>query len=182
MPVEIVSMERTILGAKKSGMRQKQRDVFNPLGLGVLMNHPLRLAVFTTFAVPVLAGLANAQTMPPAALPLAPAPPAITNFGTDNPSLWRAMNLARQAAEKANGGLEQYRAEAVMYGSTERAPLTVNPDGTWTFRFRGGPPGTDVPTVESIITVSRRGQVTLVANTPLVTPSPIPSTPEQPQP
>jgi hypothetical protein len=88
-----------------------------------------------------------------------------TNAGGDDAlALRRAMNWARQAAERANGGLEQYRAEPAMYGSTERAPFTANPDGTWTFRFRGGPPGAPEPTIESVVTVSRDRNVTINAN------------------
>jgi hypothetical protein len=117
--------------------------------------------------------------------------------------LRRAMNLARQAAERANGGLSKYRAEPAMYGSTDTAPVKDNGNSTWTFSFQGGTPGFTTPSVESIVTVSTAGQVTLDYNGPIrqtsspekppassVQPpssspapaSPAPSSPEQPQP
>lgn len=101
-----------------------------------------------------------------AEVPAAPAPIG-TSAGEESIALRRAMNLARQAAERANGGLENYRAEAAMYGSTDQAPVVDNGNGTWTFTFQGGPPGSTAPTVESEITVSRDRQVTINYNGPL---------------
>jgi hypothetical protein len=93
--------------------------------------------------------------------------PVARSTAEDDLALRRAMNLARQAAERVNGGLDHYRAEPSMYGSTERAPFTTNPDGTWTFRFRGGPPGIATPTIESVVTVSRDRDVKIDANGPI---------------
>ncbi|MHC5916649.1 MAG: hypothetical protein ACYTXE_38000 [Nostoc sp.] len=70
-------------------------------------------------------------------------------------NLGRAENLAREAAEKANGGLQHYRAENSMYGPAERSPHTYDGHGTWTFTFNGHSPDSDTPTVKSIVTVSR---------------------------
>jgi hypothetical protein len=79
----------------------------------------------------------------------------------------RAMNLARQAAEKANGGLNYYRAEQSMYGPATSAPFRNNGNGTLTFTFVGGPPAS-APTIKSVVTVSLQGdQVTLDSNEPI---------------
>lgn len=71
-----------------------------------------------------------------------------------NPNLNRAKNLARQAAERANGGLNNYRAEAAMYGPIEAAPCVDNGDGTWSFRILGGAPGAE-PSLETVVVVNQ---------------------------
>jgi hypothetical protein len=87
--------------------------------------------------------------------------------------LTRARNLARQAVERANGGLGQYRAERSMHGFSADTPHTINPDGGWTFVFRGFDPRSLVDgqaityTMESQVTVSPTGQVTIDYNGPL---------------
>jgi hypothetical protein len=70
----------------------------------------------------------------------------------------RAMNLARQAAEKANGGLNNYRAEQAMYGPASNAPFKDNGNGTLTFTFLGGRPAA-APTIKSVVTVSLQGDL-----------------------
>jgi len=83
------------------------------------------------------------------------------------PELNRARNLARQAAEEANGGLANYRAEAVMYGPIADVPFTDHGDGTVTFTFLGGRPGF-APTIKSVVTVNRlTGQVQIDYNGPI---------------
>jgi hypothetical protein len=83
---------------------------------------------------------------------------------SNNIELNRAKNLARQAAENANGGLGQYRAEASMHGASAESPFVDNGDGTWTFTFQGRKPGSSVYTVETVVTVSQDGSITVNYN------------------
>ncbi|MEK0181415.1 MAG: hypothetical protein EAZ98_15000 [Oscillatoriales cyanobacterium] len=83
---------------------------------------------------------------------------------SNNIELNRAKNLARQAAEVANGGLGEYRAEPSMHGVSAEAPFVDNGDGTWTFSFKGSRPGSSVYRIESVVTVSRNGQVRIDYN------------------
>lgn len=84
-------------------------------------------------------------------------------------ALSRAKNLARQAAEAANGGLEQYRAEDSMYGPIGQTPCTDNGNGSWTFTFKGSAPGSATPSFESVVTVdSQTWNVTVDRNTRLL--------------
>ncbi|PSM50363.1 hypothetical protein C7Y66_04220 [Chroococcidiopsis sp. CCALA 051] len=78
------------------------------------------------------------------------------NTITFTPALTRARNLARQAAEKVNGGLSQYRAAASMYGLSFETPC-VDSGNSWTFTFTGSQPGSTIPSVESIVTVAKDG-------------------------
>ncbi|AFZ16334.1 hypothetical protein [Allocoleopsis franciscana] len=79
----------------------------------------------------------------------------------------RAKNLARQAAERANGGLGFYRAESSMHGPAAQSPYVDNGNGTWTFTFRGTMPGETIPSYESVVTVSTEGNVTMDYNGPV---------------
>lgn len=83
-------------------------------------------------------------------------------------SLNRAKNLARMAAENANGGLGNYRAEASMHRAAEDAPFVDNGNGAWTFTFTGTRPGSDIPAFRSVVTVSQDGEtITLDSNSRL---------------
>jgi len=82
-------------------------------------------------------------------------------------NLGRAENLARQAAEEANGGLKHYRAENSMYGPAERSPHTYDGHGSWTFTFKGHSPDSATPTVKSVVTVSRTSIVHIDYNGPI---------------
>ena len=82
-------------------------------------------------------------------------------------ALNRAKNLARQAAEAANGGLGKYRAEASMHGASKESPFVDNGDGTWTFTFQGYRPGSSVYTVETVVTVSQDGRIRVDYNGPI---------------
>lgn len=82
-------------------------------------------------------------------------------------ALNRAKNLARQAAETANGGLGKYRAEASMHGASKESPFVENGDGTWTFTFQGYRPGSSVYTVETVVTVSQDGRIRVDYNGPI---------------
>jgi hypothetical protein len=73
----------------------------------------------------------------------------------------RAMNLARQAAERANGGLNNYRSETSMYGPATKSPFKDNGNGTLTFTFLGGRPAAP-PTLQSVVTVSLDGSLVSV--------------------
>jgi hypothetical protein len=91
----------------------------------------------------------------------------VYDTNTNEANLNRARNLARQAAEKANGGLSQYRAESSMYGDISQVPFVENPDGTLSFNFVGGKPG-ESPTIESAVTVDlKTGQTNLDYNGPI---------------
>lgn len=79
-------------------------------------------------------------------------------------ALSKAKNLARQAAETANGGLENYRTDPSMHGSAAKSPY-VDQGEYWLFTFKGGIPGYTVPTVESEVRVNKSDfQTTVVYN------------------
>lgn len=83
---------------------------------------------------------------------------AVNAIASDNPvaqitALGRARNVARQAAEAANGGLEVYRTDARMHGTISDAPCVDNGNGSWTFTVRGGAPGFATPTRETVVTI-----------------------------
>ncbi len=131
------------------------------------MKQPLILFAMT--GTVLVLGLAPAQGQIPSKIQniidgILDSPKTITN--PSKPSypdgaLTRAMNLARQAAEKENGGLNNYRAEKSMYGPAVDSPYTDNGNGTITFTFMGGRPA-EPPSIKSVVTVSVDGRLVSV--------------------
>jgi hypothetical protein len=107
--------------------------------------------------------------------PTTPSPPSPVSqptrpevsWANEDSFLTRAQNLARQAAISANGGLAKYRPEAAMFGPAARSPHVKNPDGSLTFSFKGTVPGTEQPSIESVINVQRNGTVAVQYNGPI---------------
>ena len=98
-----------------------------------------------------------------AAVPILDRPSSAQLPSTDSPEyasyirdLNKAKNFARQAAERENGGLGNYRAEPSMHGQASKSPYKDNGNGTWTFSFSGNRPGETTPCYESVVTVSRQ--------------------------
>lgn len=87
--------------------------------------------------------------------------PPVTTATID---LNQAKNLARQAAEKANGGLGNYRAESAMHGDPNNAPYVQNADGSYTFTFKGRRPESLDFTYQTTVTVNLDGTVNVVSN------------------
>lgn len=73
----------------------------------------------------------------------------------------RAKNVARQAAEAANGGLRVYRTENSMHGSAKQSPFVDDGD-SWTWTFLGGRPGSSLTTIETVVTVYKKSSQVLV--------------------
>lgn len=68
-------------------------------------------------------------------------------------ALNRAKNQARQFAERLNGGLEVYRAEASMHGPSTESPYRVTETGQIEFRFLGRSPGASTYTTETVVII-----------------------------
>jgi len=100
--------------------------------------------------------------------PRSPLPLSLTESAERAGQLNRAKNLARQTAEKANGGLGNYRAEDAMHGPAAEAPFVDNGNGTVTFTFVGSRPGASTPVVQTIATVNlATAEVSLDYNGPI---------------
>lgn len=77
----------------------------------------------------------------------------------------KAKNLARQAAEKANGGLGKYRAEPAMHSDPEQTNHQKIRENTWKFTFLGKRPHADNYTIKSVVIVDlNRDTVTIESN------------------
>ncbi|MEB3225567.1 MAG: hypothetical protein VKJ86_07150 [Synechococcus sp.] len=90
---------------------------------------------------------------------------ATIETGANTIDLNQAKNLARQAAEQANGGLSNYRAEPAMHGNPNESPYVLNADGSYTFTFQGRRPSSFDYSIESVVTVTPDGTVTINSNT-----------------
>ncbi|WP_017327299.1 hypothetical protein [Synechococcus sp. PCC 7336] len=109
-------------------------------------------------------------------LPLSPAAFAQSGVPLTAGTLNTAKNFARQAAERANGGLSNYRAELSMHGPALESPYVDGGD-RWIFTFRGGFPGR-APTIESQVSVDKSTLETVILyNGPVRTAAPPPATP-----
>ena len=75
-----------------------------------------------------------------------------------------AKNLARQAIEEAYGGISNYVAEPSMHRDPTQSPYVENPDGSYTFTFRGRQPESKDFIYESVVTVATDNSVTLDYN------------------
>jgi hypothetical protein len=81
-----------------------------------------------------------------------------------NPARVRALNLARNWAVNANGGLSVYRPAACMFMTASGGgPCLLRANGAgFLFRFRGGPPGWqqqgDPATLQTEIQISPDGR------------------------
>lgn len=118
--------------------------------------------------IPTLPIVPDPRPVPPTPAPQRPLPRGsfeeVSRYFRD---LNRAKNLARQAAEIANGGLQRYRAEASMHGAAIDAPFEEFADA-WIFTFRGGEPGFTRPSIETQVRVDRRTfQTTILYNGPI---------------
>ncbi|MCM1981434.1 purine nucleoside permease [Lyngbya confervoides] len=78
----------------------------------------------------------------------------------------RAKNLARQAAIQENGGLNRYRPELSMYGPALEAPFERNPDGSVSFNFFGGAPGSREWDTVTTVRVAPDATVDILFNGP----------------
>ncbi|MEO0768266.1 MAG: hypothetical protein AAFY72_02355 [Cyanobacteria bacterium J06649_4] len=118
------------------------------------------------------------ENTPPANTPPANVPEASTRGCILEPRdqiiASSAKNIARRAAETANGGLGVYRAERAMHGSVIEAPCELVSQDVFRFTFRGGDPvavsTAEEYTVLSIVTVSGIGadrNVTIEYNGPI---------------
>lgn len=86
--------------------------------------------------------------------------------------IW-AKNVARQAAEVENGGLEVYRAEGAMHGPFIDTPFTIGDNGSLIFTFQGYRPwdinanGVADYTIESQVVVTPDRQFEIIYNGPM---------------
>jgi hypothetical protein len=85
------------------------------------------------------------------------------NQGVRRIDLNRAKNLARQAAEEANGGIRVYRAEDSMHGPANQCPYVDNGD-SWTFTFLGRRVNSTAMTIRSVVTVYKTSSRVIVAS------------------
>ncbi|HEY9825520.1 MAG TPA: hypothetical protein V6D19_08740, partial [Stenomitos sp.] len=114
---------------------------------------PVSLPPTSAIAPPQISPL---TAISPSSVPSTITPPnrVATGWIDQDAFFAKARNLARQAAIKANGGLDRYRPEPAMFGPSSQSPAVKNSDGSITFTFKGGTPGAIAMTVESVVVVS----------------------------
>lgn len=124
--------------------------------------------------LPVLNSPASSSSVPPSSsgtMPVAITPSngasTPTSIADQDAFLSKARNIARQSAIKANGGLDRYRPETSMFGPAAKSPYVKNADGSLTFTFKGGAPGSTTMTIESVVTVSSTGSANIQYNGPV---------------
>ncbi|MBL6888566.1 MAG: hypothetical protein ISR06_06900 [Synechococcus sp. BS30m-G30] len=107
------------------------------------------------------------STGPSPYVDITPDPESVNLFVRNNPlSARRALNLARGAATRRNGGLRVYRPGTCMYGSATNNPCLVHagPEG-FEFKIPGGTPGWeqagDPPSLTTRILVAADGRALL---------------------
>jgi len=108
---------------------------------------------------------------------ITPDPEAVNRFARNNPlAAKRALNLARGASTRLNGGLRIYRPSACMYASATNNPclLHASPQG-FEFNIPGGSPGWEQadkpPAVTTRILIDAEGRSLLQREqTVMVTP------------
>jgi hypothetical protein len=110
-----------------------------------------------------------------------PAPSAGNGFSVPSPTPSTPdVYFINRAAITANGGLERYRPDPVMFGPAVQTQFVRNADGSITFSFTGGAPGAG-PSIETVATVVPSGSVKLDYNGPLrsgsVGSTPVPNQP-----
>lgn len=102
--------------------------------------------------VALLTGVLGTSIQP--ALAQSSTPSTFETRAKEIEALSRAKNLARQAAETANGGLSNYRAELSMHGFAAKSPFVDRGDH-WVFTFKGNAPGVTEPSIESEVRVDK---------------------------
>jgi hypothetical protein len=124
--------------------------------------------------LPILNSPAPSSSVPPSspgATPSATTPSnsasTPTSIADQDAFLSKARNIARQVVIKANGGLDRYRPDASMFGPAAKSPHVKNADGSLTFTFKGGSPGSTTMTIESVVTVSSTGSANIQYNGPV---------------
>ncbi|RCL58842.1 MAG: hypothetical protein DBW82_06175 [Synechococcus sp. MED-G68] len=107
------------------------------------------------------------STGPSPYVDITPDPESVNLFVRNNPlSARRALNLARGAATRRNGGLRVYRPGTCMFGSATNNPCLVHagPEG-FEFKIPGGTPGWeqagDPPSLTTRILVAADGRALL---------------------
>ena len=107
------------------------------------------------------------STGPSPYVDITPDPASVNLFVRNNPlSARRALNLARGAATRRNGGLRVYRPGTCMFGSATNNPCLVHagPEG-FEFKSPGGTPGWeqagDPPSLTTRILVAADGRALL---------------------